>query len=456
MNDILQIIESATGNHYKKMASTHGGEYKGPCPWCGGDDRFSIHPSNEHYVCRRCGAAGDSITFTMKFHNMPYLKACIELGREPKFNNSTSIYNRIIKEDTWTPRETCHPCLTWQAKAEAVAFNAFKFLMSLNGKTHREFLSARGISIQSIKKARLGYNQSAVSFDRASWGLDSEQLKTGGTGGQKSIWIPEGFIIPFFQNDKIVRIRVRQADPNANQRYILVAGSSTEYMSFPGDKSIAPADTAFLVEAELDAILCNQEFGESTTIYAIGNTTARPDMTTHEELTKKKKIILCLDNDDAGIHETTWWKNQYGQNIVVSQPVPIEFGKDPGEAFQNGFDLKTIANRVAIHQSKSIALKPAKKRTETANIEKQEPAVDLSSNIVDPVKTIQQSILQIVNKICLHGHQCVSAKDGICLAKHQHFSDLEKCPRDQWYFYDKGNIRQVIYGCSFKTKPEAK
>jgi DNA primase len=28
----------------RKVASTHGGEYAGSCPWCGGDDRFRVWP----------------------------------------------------------------------------------------------------------------------------------------------------------------------------------------------------------------------------------------------------------------------------------------------------------------------------------------------------------------------------------------------------------------------------
>ena len=44
----------------RKVASTHGGEYAGPCPWCGGEDRFRVWPYADRpgYWCRQCGKNG--------------------------------------------------------------------------------------------------------------------------------------------------------------------------------------------------------------------------------------------------------------------------------------------------------------------------------------------------------------------------------------------------------------
>ena len=38
-----------------------GGELVGPCPGCGGKDRFSINPRKDVIFCRRCDAKGDQI-----------------------------------------------------------------------------------------------------------------------------------------------------------------------------------------------------------------------------------------------------------------------------------------------------------------------------------------------------------------------------------------------------------
>ncbi len=86
---ILDLISSATGFTYRKKATTRGGEYSGPCPFCSdsGNDRFSIHPEQDHFVCRQCRKAGDSITFMMQYHGMTYRAACTELNIIPKYTD---------------------------------------------------------------------------------------------------------------------------------------------------------------------------------------------------------------------------------------------------------------------------------------------------------------------------------------------------------------------------------
>ena len=140
--NILDLITTSTGLAYKKAASTAGGEYKGPCPFCTdyGVDRFSIHPEQDRYVCRVCKRFGDSIQFYRDFHNMSYQEACAALGQTPKNFKKTFLSEKTI----WAPRATTDPNETWQKKGEAIAFSAFKFLMSAAGKQHREYLHGRG------------------------------------------------------------------------------------------------------------------------------------------------------------------------------------------------------------------------------------------------------------------------------------------------------------------------
>ena len=38
--DLLAIIQQDT--QLKKVANTNGSEYAGPCPFCGGQDRFRV------------------------------------------------------------------------------------------------------------------------------------------------------------------------------------------------------------------------------------------------------------------------------------------------------------------------------------------------------------------------------------------------------------------------------
>ena len=57
--DILAVAQSY-GAKVKKNGSA---EWEGPCPHCGGKDRFSINTRKRICNCRGCGLAGDVITF---------------------------------------------------------------------------------------------------------------------------------------------------------------------------------------------------------------------------------------------------------------------------------------------------------------------------------------------------------------------------------------------------------
>jgi hypothetical protein len=59
------LIERARAVDMVELAQHHGAklakssaEFVGPCPNCGGDDRFSIHPGKAVFNCRGCGRGG--------------------------------------------------------------------------------------------------------------------------------------------------------------------------------------------------------------------------------------------------------------------------------------------------------------------------------------------------------------------------------------------------------------
>jgi len=81
--DLLALIERETGNSYTKAASTNGGEWKGACPWCGGNDRFCIwnYAERAHYWCRQCRRGGDAIQFLRDFRGLSFPEAVQELAR---------------------------------------------------------------------------------------------------------------------------------------------------------------------------------------------------------------------------------------------------------------------------------------------------------------------------------------------------------------------------------------
>ncbi len=63
-------ILSLFGEDVKRVATTNGGEYAGPCPLCQGTDRLRVWPSprqgSPRAWCRHCRFEGDSLRWTMR------------------------------------------------------------------------------------------------------------------------------------------------------------------------------------------------------------------------------------------------------------------------------------------------------------------------------------------------------------------------------------------------------
>jgi hypothetical protein len=77
--DLLTLAENLTT--LRKSSSTEGGEWSGPCPFCGGRDRFSVQPYHKpeaRWLCRHCtdGKWKDVITFVERRDKSSFMDAC--------------------------------------------------------------------------------------------------------------------------------------------------------------------------------------------------------------------------------------------------------------------------------------------------------------------------------------------------------------------------------------------
>jgi hypothetical protein len=59
------------------------GELVGPCPVCGGDDRFAVNPRKGLFQCRRSGEGGDVIALTRYLEACDFHTACAILTGQP-------------------------------------------------------------------------------------------------------------------------------------------------------------------------------------------------------------------------------------------------------------------------------------------------------------------------------------------------------------------------------------
>ena len=65
----------------KLATRSQGGVWRGPCPKCGGEDRFHVWETEGRYWCRGCGKTGDEIQYLRDFRGLSYREAARRVGK---------------------------------------------------------------------------------------------------------------------------------------------------------------------------------------------------------------------------------------------------------------------------------------------------------------------------------------------------------------------------------------
>lgn len=312
-------------------------EWHSPCPECGGVDRFSTWPEKVNsngffgggrFCCRGCGFNGDGVAYLQKRRGLSFRDAVKQLGLDA----GPMPEHRTTGGRTWQPEPPkAAPGAAWQAKARA-------FMEYCTGQLKRNtgamawLRAERGLNPETIRAAGLGWNPVDVYQSRSAWGLQEEISQK--TGKPKKMWLPSGLVIPWRDAGQVVRMRARRSEPGQGARYVVVSGSDMQAMTLWADQAAVA-----VVESELDALLVQQEAGELIGVVALGSAQAKPDSELHGRLMKAEKVLLCLDNDSAGI-KAAWghWRMYPG-----FRRWPVIRGKDPCEQWRAGIPIRAWA-----------------------------------------------------------------------------------------------------------------
>ena len=152
---ILELLQS-DGLTLKRSASTNGGEYTGPCPVCGGNDRFRCWPfegeSGGRYWCRKCNLHGDAIQYLREFRKVSFRFACQTLGLEAKLIHGPrrSVYDIKLKKEICEPAQSQKPGTLWQKKVKALVEFAEKNLAE--NLQAQKYLFERGLKKKPLQR----------------------------------------------------------------------------------------------------------------------------------------------------------------------------------------------------------------------------------------------------------------------------------------------------------------
>jgi len=307
--NLLRLAEEV-GLEPFKTSSTNGGEYHSSCPGCGGKDRFILWPENGHYWCRQCNVKGDAIQFCRDFQGLSFRTACIKLQKQLS-NDSPRFEKQPIILSLRTPS------VLWEEKALQFAECAHQRLLIDDEAV--ELLIERGLTMETIRQNKLGWNPVKIYKKLSEWGMEE-------TDKRQWLCFPKGIVIPILQNGNIKKIKIRKSEWKEGDlygKYYEVPGSSTMLPSFGADSK----EVVVITEAEFDAMLVVQEAGEFCSCIALGGAQKRPDHLLQDWLLKKDLILFALDFDEAGKKAYIYWQKTF-PNL---EPWPVPEEKSPGD-----------------------------------------------------------------------------------------------------------------------------
>jgi DNA primase len=296
----------------RKIATTNGGEYAGPCPRCGGTDRFHVQGSGL-FMCRQCHPEwSDAIEFIRWMDGRSFQEAVMTMGGEGEPVRRPTAAPAPIEPDTDRS--------VWTAAGVDLMAEAYQELLSDQGDRAREYLQSRGITTRSIERWQLGYIPADRWDPPEKWGM---------TG--KKVYIPRGILIPCWDAAGLHYLKIRRAENDP--KYINIRGGH----GWPfGLQTIIEKSTieAILFEGEFDVMLARDTGYSGVGYFSMPASQAIPAAAV-PWLQSLQAVIVQMDNDQAGQQAAVKWAQIPGFRKAELFPT----GNDLSEYYQAGGDV---------------------------------------------------------------------------------------------------------------------
>lgn len=357
----MQTVMDAYTFRGLELKSKTAEEKCGPCPVCGGKDRFVIfvRQNNGHgsWYCRGCDKGGDLIEFYRHCDGMGYREACKAADMTASVQSSCPRHARSQRSCL----EATPACVAekgadqvqdremWQDKATEFVTRCMAQLTPESGPGR--WLAARGLPPESWALYHLGYNagengKPCLMRPRKVWGM-AEGAPSGKSGKPRTtLWLPRGIVIPRMHASVATRLRIRRNNADltgeqARMKYYVIPGSDMTPMLLPCRGGVLPPDAcALVVEAELDAMAVHHAAGDLTLCLASMTAKLRHlPQRIFDALRRCAVILVAMDYGDENGAGADGWRI-WAETFPQARRWPVPQGKDPGEAFALSVDLR--------------------------------------------------------------------------------------------------------------------
>lgn len=320
--DLLPLVEADV------QLKRSGSWWIGPCPFCGGEDRFNLHYTSDGYrwYCRHCGDGKyhSAIDYIMRRENLNYPDALKRMGADKPDWKQTAQRTADLRKAS----EERMPTSTWRARGSAFVEECRQHLWRPEGQRAVDYLHSRGLTDHTIVRYGLGLNPQERSETLETWGLD----------GDGKVKLERGIVIPCIGIEGLYYIKIRRALPAESKlsKYVQVRGGKVGLFGWPNMRG---AYMAILVEGEFDTMILDQEAGDIAAVCTLGSANASPWTINQDLLTwiyTAEHVLACYDNDESGLNGSFGLQQELPRVKVIQLP---DLFHDINDAHLGGFDL---------------------------------------------------------------------------------------------------------------------
>lgn len=314
--DLLALLSGHT--QLRKKASTDGGEFAGPCPFCGGQDRFRVWPARGRWWCRQCERKGDAITLVQELNAVDFRTACNWLQGNQRATVPAQAAPKYKRPDKLE-----HGYPLWEDAALHIVSECEETLWSVGGAKARAWLHQRGLEDETLREWRVGY---------APVG-----------GNIRGVWLPAGIVVPGIAVDGhlwYLKIRRAAGEPKYLNAKPLDSAIPGAHPALIGRLSGKPV--LLLAEGEFDAMLAWQEVGGLVDVATLGSSGADPKPWIHH-LLPYLRLLVAYDVDREGedkAYKRWGWTARAVRAYLPLTPNGNRGSKDITDFVRDGGDLR--------------------------------------------------------------------------------------------------------------------
>lgn len=364
-SDIVEVIGEYI-NLEKK-----GNDYKGLCPFHNDSNpSLSVSPQKKVFKCFSCNAAGNVISFVQRIENISFMDAL------KKVANKSGIKLNLKENPHEQRRQKYYKILN-----DATFAYEFYLHNTNEGKKALEYLEKRHISLDVIKKFRIGlssHNENIICkvlleqnkylpIDLKEVGLIDDD-----TNGKEVDLFHGRIMFPITDlKGNVVGFSGRVYDRESNSKYLNTKENEIfkkkeilfNYSSCVND--IKMLNHVFVFEGFMDVIACYRA-GINNAIATMGTSLTENQVEIISSLTNN--ITLCYDGDNPGIEASKRAIKMFMKKNISLSSIVLPEGLDPDD-YINKFGKEAFLDLFNNHRVSSIdyLYEIAKKKLDRSN-----------------------------------------------------------------------------------------